>query len=82
VLVDLVPQTSVPNLIQAEKLVQAPCASVRHEQSVKAYGESSFAEGLNGTCLAENSGTGRDEDMLATVRVQPTHQRKSDLCDR
>ena len=69
VLIHLVSKSGVADLVQAEELVEAMSASVGHQQPVKSDSQARLSQGLNGSCLAQNACTRRNDDLLAAVRV-------------
>ena len=65
--VDLVPQTGIADLIEADELIETERAAVWHQQPMKGHCESRLAEGLNGARLAKDACARRNQDMLPAV---------------
>lgn len=68
VVIDLVPQPGIPDLVETHELVETQRAAIRHQESMEDNGESGLAQCLHGPCLAQNSGSSGNQDVLAAVR--------------
>ena len=66
-MVHLVLETGITDLIEADELIEAAGAAIRHQQPVKGHGQSRLAEGLNRSRLPENTGAGGNQHVLPIV---------------
>ena len=69
VVVDLVAQARVADLIEAQELIEAQRAAVRHQEPVKGHGEPRLAQRLNWSRLAENACPRGNQHVLPAVGV-------------